>query len=49
MRYVLDTNIVSELRKANRTDQDVRQWFASVTSSELALSALVVGEREARP
>jgi predicted nucleic acid-binding protein len=41
---LLDTNVVSELRKGNRANSLVRAWFESVTETELHLSVLVVGE-----
>ena len=43
MSYLLDTNILSEVRKP-RGDERVKAWFASVRSDELFLSVLVVGE-----
>jgi hypothetical protein len=42
--YLLDTNIVSELRKGSRANQAVLRWFASVAEGDLFLSVLVVGE-----
>ncbi len=44
MSYLLDTNVVSELRKRERADAGVRAWFAEVDDRELFLSVLVVGE-----
>ena len=44
MRYLLDTNVVSEMRKGTRADSGVRQWFAEVRSEDLALSVLALGE-----
>ena len=44
MSYLLDSNIVSELRKRERADAGVRQWFAGVDDTELFLSVLTVGE-----
>ena len=44
MSYLLDSNIVSELRKRERADASVRQWFAGVDDTELFLSVLTVGE-----
>ena len=43
MSYLLDTNVVSELRKrtANRA---VTAWFNAAPSSELFLSCLTIGE-----
>ncbi len=42
--YLLDTNIVSELRKGARCAPPVRAWFEQVASDELFLSVLVTGE-----
>jgi toxin FitB len=42
--FLLDTNVVSELRKGNRADARVRAWFEAHTTDELWLSVLVVGE-----
>ena len=44
MSYLLDTNIISELRKGQRCDPGVASWFADVSSDEVYLSALTVGE-----
>ena len=43
MSYLLDTNILSEVREP-RGDERVKAWFASVRSDEIFLSVLVVGE-----
>lgn len=42
-RYLLDTNVVSELRRA-RPDPAVVRWFDDARSGELFLSVLTVGE-----
>ena len=42
--FLLDTNVVSELRKGERADAGVRAWFDEHTSDQLWLSVLVVGE-----
>ena len=42
--FLLDTNILSELRKENRCDAGVRQWFEEAASDELFISVLVLGE-----
>ena len=44
MSLLVDTNVVSELRKGARADTRVRTWFASVANADLHLSVLVVGE-----
>ena len=43
MSYLLDTNVVSEMRKRS-PDQGVRAWFQAVPASELFLSCLTIGE-----
>ena len=42
--YLLDTNILSELRKRARCHPNVRRWFATVDDEAIFLSVLVVGE-----
>lgn len=42
--YLVDTNVVSELRKGARADPGVREWISSVGDGGLFLSVLVVGE-----
>jgi hypothetical protein len=42
--YLLDTNVISELRKGNRCNSGVRDWFAAVDSEAIYLSPLVIGE-----
>ena len=44
--YLLDTNVVSELRKA-RPNPKVVAWLQDVEDSELHLSAVTVGEIQA--
>jgi predicted nucleic acid-binding protein len=44
LSYLLDTNVISELRKGQRCNPGVASWFAEVSSSEVYLSALTVGE-----
>jgi predicted nucleic acid-binding protein len=43
MTFLLDTNVVSEIRK-REPDAGVTQWLAAVDGDELFLSVLVVGE-----
>lgn len=43
MSFLLDTNVVSEIRKKT-PDRGVATWFASVPADRLFLSVLVVGE-----
>lgn len=42
--FLLDTNVVSELRKGTRADAGVRAWFDEHKPDQLWLSVLVVGE-----
>lgn len=44
MSLLLDTNVVSELRKGARANSRVRSWFAGIADEEVHLSVLVVGE-----
>lgn len=46
--FILDTNVVSELRKVrlSRADKNVAQWADSVDSADLYLSAITVQELE---
>jgi hypothetical protein len=43
MTLLLDTNVVSELRK-RRPDRNVLAWYAAVSSDDLFLSVLTIGE-----
>lgn len=44
MSYLLDTNVISELRKGERVDANVTAWFAGVAEEEIFLSVLTIGE-----
>jgi predicted nucleic acid-binding protein len=44
MSYLLDTNIISEVRKGERCDPKVSAWYASIADEDLFLSTLVLGE-----
>ena len=44
MKFLLDTNVVSELRKGERADANVVRWFGHIGADDLFLSVLVVGE-----
>jgi len=44
VKYVLDTNVISELRKGPRAHAKVRGWFESVDEAAVYLSVLVIGE-----
>ena len=43
MKVLIDTNVVSELRKGARCDRNVAAWFAALPD-DVYLSALVIGE-----
>lgn len=42
--FLVDTNVISELRKGSRANRGVRRWFAKTASDDLFLSVLVIGE-----
>jgi predicted nucleic acid-binding protein len=44
--YLLDTNIISELRKT-RPQGAVKAWFESVPTTQIAIPAIVIGEIQA--
>lgn len=44
MRFLMDTNVVSELRKRKRGNIGVRQWFAKTPGNHIYLSVLTIGE-----
>ena len=43
MKYLLDTNVISEARKP-RGDERVKRWISSVPVEDLYLSVLTLGE-----
>ena len=44
MNYLVDTNVLSELRKRDRANPEVVGWFRTRNSDELFLSVLTLGE-----
>lgn len=42
--YLIDTNIISEVRRGRRCDPNVAAWYSAARDDELFLSVLVVGE-----
>jgi predicted nucleic acid-binding protein len=42
--YLIDTNVISELRKGKRADPGVVSWFEGLVDEEVFLSALTLGE-----
>lgn len=44
MSYLIDTNIISEIRKGARCDARVSAWYEKITDADIFLSTLVLGE-----
>lgn len=45
MSYLIDTNIISEIRKGTtRCDRNVAAWYAAVDGKDIYLSVIVLGE-----
>ena len=44
MGCLIDTNVLSELRKGNKANVGVRDWFANADSDSLYISVLTLGE-----
>src|SRR5262245_28285578 len=44
MAWLIDTNVISEIRRGQRCDANVRRWWRGVAAENLFLSALVLGE-----
>ena len=44
--YILDTNVVSELRKAKKADQNVKNWAHPLPAGSLYISVISVLELE---
>lgn len=44
MNYLIDTNVISEVRKGARCNVHVSAWYASIADEDLFLSTLVLGE-----
>jgi len=42
--YLIDTNVISELRKGKRANPGVVSWFEGLADEEVFLSALTLGE-----
>jgi predicted nucleic acid-binding protein len=42
--YLIDTNVISELRKGQTRNPNVDSWYSTVSMEELFLSVLVLGE-----
>jgi predicted nucleic acid-binding protein len=44
MNYLIDTDIISEVRKGKRCDPNVAGWYKTIADTSLYLSVLVIGE-----
>ena len=44
MNYLIDTNVISEVRKGIGCDPNVAAWFQALDDNSLYLSVLVLGE-----
>lgn len=44
MSFLIDTNIISEIRKGARCNPGVARWWADVAEGDLWLSTLILGE-----
>lgn len=44
MLYLLDTNVISELRKRERMNESVKAWSGTLRPNNLFLSVMTIGE-----
>jgi predicted nucleic acid-binding protein len=44
LKYLLDTNVLSEVRKGNRAHPAVRKWWSDTNAKDVYLSVMVLGE-----
>jgi predicted nucleic acid-binding protein len=44
VNYLVDTNIISEVRKGSRCNPNVANWYEKIDDASLYLSVLIVGE-----
>jgi predicted nucleic acid-binding protein len=42
--FLIDTNVLAELRKGERGDPGVQAWYASISSTDIHISVIVLGE-----
>jgi hypothetical protein len=47
MRFLVDTNVISEIGKGRACDRNVAAWYQSIELGSVGLSVLVVGELRA--
>ncbi|MDS4032301.1 MAG: type II toxin-antitoxin system VapC family toxin [Candidatus Contendobacter sp.] len=44
MGFLIDTNILAELRKRERGNSGILQWYGGIEESEIYISVIVLGE-----
>jgi len=44
LSYLIDTNVISEIRKGSRCDPVVADWWEGIAEDQLYFSVLVIGE-----
>jgi toxin FitB len=44
VKFLLDTNVISEIRKRDRADPNVARWVARTPATEIGTSVLVLAE-----
>jgi len=44
VKHLIDTNIISEVRKGAKCNRHVAAWYESIVDADIYLSVLVVGE-----
>jgi toxin FitB len=44
VNFLVDTNVLSEVRKGHRCNESVAAWWSSVAETEIFVSVLTVGE-----
>jgi len=44
VKFLLDTNIIAEIRKGSRANARVRSWFAALEADAILLSVVTIGE-----
>jgi predicted nucleic acid-binding protein len=42
--FLIDTNVLAELRKGERGDPGVQAWYAGISAADIYLSVIVLGE-----
>ncbi len=42
--FLLDTNVISDVRRRGRGDPGVAEWYANIPEADLFLSVLTIGE-----